>query len=646
MTCLRTRRCGAALCASALAQFAVAGASNDECTGATVVAVPSATDDSTDGMGGDATPLCGGGGCVPAPGIPNDCCVDATPIGEVTDMPFDTTGANGDGPNSCVGINGHDVWFLYTATCDGRVRIDLCGSTFDTALAVYDGANCGAAPLMICNDDDCGLQSGAVIPAVSGNSYLIQIGGFAGAMGTGDLTIVCEGTADCGRWPCADSLRGDSNCDGAVDNGDIDCFVQSLLDLSGVLWQACALAVNPSCEYDYVCTNDLNGDGVVDTADIDSFVACIVSPPDAGQSCPEWDPMREDEPNCGVPVDTVDGGCGSNPPVFLPIECGRTYCGTAGAQDEDRDTDWYEIVLARDIVLTWSVEAAFPVLIGVAENFGVPDCNEFQTLRVFERGPACATVSVSTCVPRGTWWLFVMPDTFSGVDCGANYLATLTCDLCGVPRGACCRAELVCTIETEIDCGRAGGVYQGDETNCSIHYAAEACADSLIDIRGTQRGPIGNNTSAVVPLGFAFPFYGNSYSSVSISTNGYLQFGASSSDATNDPIPHTSSPNNIVCPMWDDWLNNDLQGEIWYATVGTDFVVWWRDVEHVAGGIASFQAILHGETGCIEFRYGQCALVSPSVGVENGNGDVGTAIVPQTALAAGCYRLCPMNPCP
>jgi len=141
-------------------------------------------------------------------GGPNDDCVNATPIGEVTNLPFNTTGASSDGPNACVGINTADIWFCYTPSCTGTATIDLCGSTYDTALAAYAG--CGTCPpslpALACNDDFCGFQSTITIPVTAGSPILIQVGGFLGATGAGDLTIVCTGTGGGnGADNCADA---------------------------------------------------------------------------------------------------------------------------------------------------------------------------------------------------------------------------------------------------------------------------------------------------------------------------------------------------------------------------------------------------------------------------------------------------------
>lgn len=62
---------------------------------------------------------------------------------------------------------------------------------------------------------------------------------------------------------------GDANCDGAVNNLDIDPFVLVLVE-GRESWER-------SFTCNYLCTNDMNGDGAVNNFDIDAFVDCIVS---------------------------------------------------------------------------------------------------------------------------------------------------------------------------------------------------------------------------------------------------------------------------------------------------------------------------------------------------------------------------------
>lgn len=65
-------------------------------------------------------------------------------------------------------------------------------------------------------------------------------------------------------------IPGDMNCDGFVDNEDIDPFV-----LAVTQGQAAYQAAWPDCNFLH---GDINGDGAVDNEDIDPFVALIAAP--------------------------------------------------------------------------------------------------------------------------------------------------------------------------------------------------------------------------------------------------------------------------------------------------------------------------------------------------------------------------------
>jgi hypothetical protein len=127
-----------------------------------------------------------------AAGPENDDCADATPVGDVVDLPFTTVGATVDGPESCQ--YAPNVWFCYTATCTGWATISLCGSGYDTKMAVYDGCGCPAGTELACDDDGCpkSLHSMVYMPVTSGNQYLIEVGGYGSNVGTGILNITCE----------------------------------------------------------------------------------------------------------------------------------------------------------------------------------------------------------------------------------------------------------------------------------------------------------------------------------------------------------------------------------------------------------------------------------------------------------------------
>jgi len=130
-----------------------------------------------------------------APG--NNACASAASI-SVGATPFNTFGATTDGPAETVctafGNNqvGQDIWYTYTAACSGNTNVSLCGSSFDTKVAVYDGGcPAGIDTAIACNDDSCGLQSNLTFTSVRNRTYLIRVGGFAGSQGAGTITIGC-----------------------------------------------------------------------------------------------------------------------------------------------------------------------------------------------------------------------------------------------------------------------------------------------------------------------------------------------------------------------------------------------------------------------------------------------------------------------
>lgn len=174
---------------------------------------------------GPATVLLTGAG---VPVVANDSCSTPSPVINDTAMTFSTAGAITDGPMEgnlgfCCGdlqVN-QDVWFIYTAACTGTASVSLCGSNFDTKVAIYDGTTCPVSPntAIAGNDDFCGLQSYAEFPCIGGNQYLIRVGGFAVHAGNAQMTV------SCGPPWC----RGDFNGDGAFNALDTQEFVDALL---------------------------------------------------------------------------------------------------------------------------------------------------------------------------------------------------------------------------------------------------------------------------------------------------------------------------------------------------------------------------------------------------------------------------------
>lgn len=168
-----------------------------------------------------------------------DSCLEA---GVLTTgvTPFTTIGAATDGPDEPSGCFkngdtqiGSDVWFLYTAECNGEVSVGLCDADFDTKVMVYAGAACPTSGNAIaCDDDACGVQSEVTFMASAGNQYLVRLGGYQAQQGTGTLVVSCTPTSidQCQGSDGVSALRvnldsgGSSGHTLAVESGDVVFF--------------------------------------------------------------------------------------------------------------------------------------------------------------------------------------------------------------------------------------------------------------------------------------------------------------------------------------------------------------------------------------------------------------------------------------
>jgi len=219
-----------------------------------------------------------------------------------------------------------------------------------------------------------------------------------------------------------------------------------------------------------------------------------------------------------------------------------------------------------------------------------------------------------------------------------------------IPVGACCLSDASCQDSyTQVECEEVGGFYQGDDTLCEGGFAyAKKNLDNAfedISVTGTESAASAcDDCGEVVPIGFAFNFYGDTHTGIGVSSNGYLTFGDDLGSVLNDPIPNTYTPNDLIAPYWDDW-NPSAGGTVHYQTSGDTpnrrFIAQWNKVKHYDGGgkKSTFQAILFEGTNCIEFRYRpRLNKVSPTIGIENQDGTKGINV---TSVKKKGFSFCP-----
>lgn len=159
---------------------------------------------------------------------------------------------------------------------------------------------------------------------------------------------------------------------------------------------------------------------------------------------------------------------------------------------------------------------------------------------------------------------------------------------------------------------------------------------------GTNTGITGDDVFSDIPIGFNFIFYGNSYSTARVSSNGYIAFGTNpiGTDYTNDPIPSNNNPNNFIAPFWDD-LDPRNGGRVYYLLWGNapyrKLTIEWHDIEHYSYsnnyGTITFEITLYEGSNKILFQYMDADFenstsydygASATIGLENINGNTGS----------------------
>lgn len=175
-----------------------------------------------------------------------------------------------------------------------------------------------------------------------------------------------------------------------------------------------------------------------------------------------------------------------------------------------------------------------------------------------------------------------------------------------------------------------------------------SCATSTGDyLQGDTKSTLtGDDVQTSLDLPFSFPFYGVSYDSAFVTSNGHLNFLAGTTSYANGAIPSSAAPNAALYPFWDD-LNLDAAAGLYTGTTTVDgkdaYVVEWRNVRKYSPATdrLSFSVTLV-EDGTVIYGYGETTDTdtakgsSASIGIENESGTVGMQYSNNTpAVSAG-----------
>src|SRR3989442_11385032 len=118
----------------------------------------------------------------------------------------------------------------------------------------------------------------------------------------------------------------------------------------------------------------------------------------------------------------------------------------------------------------------------------------------------------------------------------------------------------------------------------------------------------GDNAIAGVTMPFSVSIEGTSYSTVTIGTNGLIQFGTTTggNPSTNASLPSSSFSNPTLFGYWDD-LQTSSPGDIRYGTVGSSpnrtFIVDFQGNTVSGTNPVNMQVQVHEKSNLLNVKY-------------------------------------------
>ena len=176
-------------------------------------------------------------------------------------------------------------------------------------------------------------------------------------------------------------------------------------------------------------------------------------------------------------------------------------------------------------------------------------------------------------------------------------------------------------------------------------YSFNATTTTYTPITGTQIGTILSDDalSEAINLGFSFPYGENSYSSVMVSSNGWVGLGTGFSHSNLSNTLNSTDWRPVLAPLWDD--TSLAAGDCQYLLSGTApnrvFTIQYMNLKwnYWADNQFNIQVRIY-ETGKADFVYGPStgdpANTSASIGINMNPGGVNWfySVTPGAAASA------------
>jgi subtilisin family serine protease len=176
-----------------------------------------------------------------------------------------------------------------------------------------------------------------------------------------------------------------------------------------------------------------------------------------------------------------------------------------------------------------------------------------------------------------------------------------------------------------------------------LSYRCEDVPMAWVNVTAGTRltGAGGDDTFSTLNIGFPVSYFGQTYTTAYVSSNGFLTLGSSSGVTAplNAAVPTGAAPNGVIAPFWDD-VNPAAGGAVYAGVTGVapnrTLHIEWFNVPHFSftgSGAVTFELSLK-ENGDVRFQYldtdfGNAswnAGASATAGLERADGVVGRQV--------------------
>ena len=153
--------------------------------------------------------------------------------------------------------------------------------------------------------------------------------------------------------------------------------------------------------------------------------------------------------------------------------------------------------------------------------------------------------------------------------------------------------------------------------------------------------------SAPIPIGFSFPFYGGSFSSLRVCTNAFISFADASPLFFGPNLPSLEASGNVIAAFWND-LILDANSHIYTQRIGDLFVIQFESIPRFGATNERITCeIILRQTGEIFIQYEMvpAGFTDYSVGIQDGQRSQGVQVAYHTDYAQPqlAVRILPPN---